>query len=170
MLTQTRPGPAPAATTGGGRVVDLASSTGAGVGVIRFKLIQGLLAAVGDAEVISAEGEALDAAGFCVDLLSLAGGGDGMVPDDGVADATTVFRAAFAGGGDTVPIGVGPATRTLRLRCGAGDTAALLVGVGLSAPAVFFCARYLAGEGDIEGVGVWAIANEAPIIAMNTVN
>ena len=58
----------------------------------------------------------------------------------------------------------------LRPPRGAGEGDAILVGAGLVAAAAFFGARCLVGEGDAEGVGVWAIADETLIITASDVN
>jgi hypothetical protein len=107
--------------------------------VTGFQLNKGFLAGVGVAEVVSAEGEAVDAAVVFLDLGSFGIEGDAVVAGDGVAAADAVFRVwGFAGEGDTVPAGVVlGVTVTLRLRPGAGKGDAVLVGAGLSAAASF---------------------------------
>ena len=119
-----------------------------------FQLNKGFLAGVGVAEVVSAEGEAVDAAVVFLDLASLAGEAVAVAAGVGVVGDTAFRVWGFVGEGDNAPAGVALGVAALRLRWGAGEGDDVLAGVGLVAAAAFFSARCLAGEGDAEGVGV----------------
>jgi hypothetical protein len=138
VLTQTCPGPPPAATVEVGvvavvRVVVVGFSTGGGVGVTGFKLNQGFLAGVGVAAVVSAEGEAADVVVAFLDLRSFTGEGEVVVTGVVAGAPKAVFR--LPGDGDTGAVGVAAA---LGLRRGAGDGDSLGAAVGLFAAAASF--------------------------------
>jgi hypothetical protein len=95
--------------------------------VIGFQLKKGLLAGLGVAEVVSAEGEAVDAPAFFFDVRSFAGERDAPAAGGGVDPKTDRRVWAFAGEGEVAA--------ALRPRYGAGEGDAMFVAVGLFAAA-----------------------------------